>query len=52
MVHFGKGKTVFVSNLLEETNGSRLVKKMEIEHAVFYADAVEELKFRSFLMVQ
>lgn len=41
-----------VSNLLEDIKGNRLVKKMEIEYAVFYAEAVEELKFRTFLMVQ
>lgn len=41
-----------VSNLLEEIKGKRLVKKMEMEYAVFYAEAVEELKFISFLIVQ
>lgn len=48
MLPFRRGKSVFVSNLLEEINRNRLVKKMEIEYAVFYAEAVEELKFRSF----
>lgn len=35
-----------LSKLLEEIKGNKLVKNME--YAVFYAEAVEEFKFRSF----